>query len=551
MVSMPPRSVSRRPTMWGSLSCTRSTSAAYGTRRGAVGPPEGARSLRRSCHPDLRSPSIGSCRGSRPNGTSTRPARAGRSSTAACASSTSPGSRRCPSGSRCAVASAWRSSPTSSTGCSGGCSTSPSSEAARCSSSAATRLLLLFVGDDHPQQAAAAAVEMRAALRTAIEEPLSVGRVQLRMSVGLHSGTVQLFRVGTLHQELIVTGPAATRTTEMEHAASAGQIFVSPEMALRLPRQATKPGPPGTMVLRWRQAPVAPTGPRARRPLPAETVDACLPAILREHLRPGEVEFEHRIAAVAFIRYRGVDSLLETEGPDAVADALHAVVSTVQEAADDAGRRVPGQRHRRGRRQDHPRQRGAAGPGRPRGAAAPSAALDRRHGSPAAAADRRQRRPRVRRHDRRHPSRDLHRHGRHGEPRRAPDERRAGGRGLRHRRRARPVAADLRHARPSSRSRSRARRSRSRPTPWTTRSAGARRPHQEGPFVGRRDELQAVTEVLQRSRAGPEGRPDHRRGHRHGEEPPGDGGARRRRGLQLLHGAGRAGWHHELLPRVP
>ena len=57
-------------------------------------------------------------------------------------------------------------------------------------------LLLLFVGDDHPQQAAAAAVEMRAALRTAIEEPLSVGRVQLRMSVGLHSGTVQLFRSG-------------------------------------------------------------------------------------------------------------------------------------------------------------------------------------------------------------------------------------------------------------------------------------------------------------------------------------------------------------------
>ena len=198
-------------------------------------------------------------------------------------------------------------------------------------------LLLLFIGDDHPQQAAAAAVEMRAALRTAIEEPLSVGRVQLRMSVGLHSGTVQLFRVGTLHQELIVTGPAATRTTEMEHAASAGEIFVSPEMARRLPLQATKLGPSGTEVLRWRRAPVAPTGFRSRRSLPAETVDACLPAILREHLRPGEVEFEHRIAAVAFIRFRGVDALLRRRRPDAVADALHSVVSTVQVAADDAG----------------------------------------------------------------------------------------------------------------------------------------------------------------------------------------------------------------------
>ena len=71
--------------------------------------------------------------------------------------------------------------------------------------------------------------------------------------------------------------------------------------------------------------------------MPAETVEACLPAILREHLRPGEVEFEHRIAAVAFIRFRGVDALLAERGPDAVADALHAVVSTVQVAADEAG----------------------------------------------------------------------------------------------------------------------------------------------------------------------------------------------------------------------
>jgi class 3 adenylate cyclase/tetratricopeptide (TPR) repeat protein len=198
-------------------------------------------------------------------------------------------------------------------------------------------LLLLFDGDDHPRQAAAAAVEMRAALRAATQVPMSVGKVQLRMSVGLHSGTVQLFRVGTLHHELIVTGPAATRTTQMEHAASAGEIFVSPEMARRLPLDATRPGPSETMVLRWRRAPVAPSGARVRRQVPADTIDACLPEILREHLRPGEVDFEHRIAAVAFIRFRGVDALLASAGPDALADALHAVVSTVQRAADDAG----------------------------------------------------------------------------------------------------------------------------------------------------------------------------------------------------------------------
>src|SRR5688572_30736839 len=119
-------------------------------------------------------------------------------------------------------------------------------------------LLLLFDGPDHPVQGACAAVEMRAALRDATQVPLSVGRVRLRMSVGVHSGRVHLFRVGTSHHELIVTGPAATRTTEMEHAASAGEILISPETAASLPASATRPGPAGGCLLRWRGAPWPP-----------------------------------------------------------------------------------------------------------------------------------------------------------------------------------------------------------------------------------------------------------------------------------------------------
>jgi class 3 adenylate cyclase len=55
-------------------------------------------------------------------------------------------------------------------------------------------LLLLFDSPDHPEQGAAAAVEMRAALREATKVPLSVGRVNLRMSVGLHAGEPPTFR---------------------------------------------------------------------------------------------------------------------------------------------------------------------------------------------------------------------------------------------------------------------------------------------------------------------------------------------------------------------
>ena len=198
-------------------------------------------------------------------------------------------------------------------------------------------LLLLFDGDDHPVQAACAAVEMRAALRKAATIPTSVGRVPLRMSIGLHSGDVHLFRVGSLHRELIVTGPGASRTTEMEAAASAGQILVSPEMAERLPRGAAPIELDGGRLLRWRRAVVPPVGTLARRPVPVGHIERCLPAVLREHLGHGAIEFEHRIATVGFIEFHGVDELLATDGAAAVAIELDAVVSIVEEACEESG----------------------------------------------------------------------------------------------------------------------------------------------------------------------------------------------------------------------
>ena len=87
-----------------------------------------------------------------------------------------------------------------------------------------------------------AAVAMRSALREARTLPTSVGRVNLRMSVGLHSGSFYFFRTGGSHRELIVSGPAATATTRMEQEADAGQIVVSSSTAARLPANAI--GPP-------------------------------------------------------------------------------------------------------------------------------------------------------------------------------------------------------------------------------------------------------------------------------------------------------------------
>src|SRR5215471_7848684 len=95
-------------------------------------------------------------------------------------------------------------------------------------------LLLLYQGDGHAERAARAAFEMRRTLRAIGRPRTSAGPVQLRMHAGLHTGRFQFFLVGESHRELLVTGPAATRTVEMEGASEAGEILVSPETAAQL-----------------------------------------------------------------------------------------------------------------------------------------------------------------------------------------------------------------------------------------------------------------------------------------------------------------------------
>ncbi len=198
-------------------------------------------------------------------------------------------------------------------------------------------LLLQFVGDDHPVHAACAAVEMRAALRDAAQIKTSVGRVPLRMSVGIHSGIVHLFKVGSSHRELVVTGPAATRVALMESTADAGEILISPETALRLPFGAVGAAKGDGLLLRWRQSPIASVGALPRLPVPIETIASSLPVVLRGYLGQGATEAEHRVATVGFVKFQGVDALMESAGPDGVADALHELVSVTQHAVDSAG----------------------------------------------------------------------------------------------------------------------------------------------------------------------------------------------------------------------
>jgi class 3 adenylate cyclase/tetratricopeptide (TPR) repeat protein len=195
-------------------------------------------------------------------------------------------------------------------------------------------LLLLFDGAGHPERAATSAIRMRETMGRVGRLTTSVGAVRLRMSVGVHSGTIHAFRVGGSHKELLLTGPAASQTVAMEAAADAGEILVSPATAAALPATFLGNGK-GDGVLLRRKRLGAPEH-LGHLPVPPTTADLrhAVPVGLRHHLLSGDAEAEHRHATVAFIHFDGTDDLLAAAGPDAVATALDALVREVQAAAE-------------------------------------------------------------------------------------------------------------------------------------------------------------------------------------------------------------------------
>jgi len=195
-------------------------------------------------------------------------------------------------------------------------------------------LLLLYDDEDHAPRAARAAFEMRRTLRAIGRPRTSVGAVQLKMHAGLHTGRFQFFLVGESHRELLVAGPAASRTVEMEAASEAGEILLSPETAqlLHADTLGEEKGP--GKLLR-----AAPDIRGELVPLPdveGLPIELAVPASLRAQLlEVGPLEGEHRHAAIGFIRYAGIDEVIATEGPEAAAEALEVLTHTVQAAADE------------------------------------------------------------------------------------------------------------------------------------------------------------------------------------------------------------------------
>lgn len=192
-------------------------------------------------------------------------------------------------------------------------------------------VLLLFEGPEHALLACRAAHEMRATMRRIGRLRTSVGVVQLKMSVGIDSGSFDFFLVGRRHHELLVAGPAATTTAVMEQTADAGEIVVSATTAAQLPARLLG-APKGEGVLLRAGPDVAPRSRCWILDGHEGAAGDCLDAAIREHLLTEVGEGEHRQVAVGFVEVSGVDDVLLQQGPGATAGALHDLLVLVQEA---------------------------------------------------------------------------------------------------------------------------------------------------------------------------------------------------------------------------
>ena len=201
-------------------------------------------------------------------------------------------------------------------------------------------VLLLLDGPGHPLRAARAARGMHRVLGRVGHLRTSAGRVVLRASSGIHSGTVHLVLAGDplVHRELIVVGPAASAVCRTDAAAGPGQIVVSDATARALPSQLLGATVPTGRVLLNQAVPAPAVLPvESARVVPPELLATLLPPQLRIHLTEHESEPEHRMVAAAFLRFDGTDRLLEERGPGRLAAAVDELVRNVQDSVSRHG----------------------------------------------------------------------------------------------------------------------------------------------------------------------------------------------------------------------
>ena len=192
-------------------------------------------------------------------------------------------------------------------------------------------LLLLFDGEGHEERAALSALAMQRYIAEAGSGESSVGPVRLGMAGGLVSGPCHFFLLGRHQRELVVCGPSASATLELEDAAESGEILASRRTIEALQGFAGDERD-GAFLLRADAAPVE-LPPRPDTARSGGHLAELVPPLLRAPIEDDAVEAEHRLATAAFVKFSGTDALVaDLDAAEAALGALADVVSSETDA---------------------------------------------------------------------------------------------------------------------------------------------------------------------------------------------------------------------------
>ncbi|HEX2152592.1 MAG TPA: adenylate/guanylate cyclase domain-containing protein [Acidimicrobiia bacterium] len=193
-------------------------------------------------------------------------------------------------------------------------------------------LLIFYQGPDHARRACQRALTMQKELGRVGRIERGGAVVRLRMSIGVNSGMFDFVVAGEDHLDLLILGEAATHTIEMEAAASAGQVLVG-EATARLADGARFGARVGGGRL-LRSVPSCPPAPPPTSAVEHDSTRFVAPS-LRDRL--GELDHEHRWAAVAFAQLGAVDSTLAARGSDEVFGLVQRFTTELMQTLDDYG----------------------------------------------------------------------------------------------------------------------------------------------------------------------------------------------------------------------
>ncbi len=198
-------------------------------------------------------------------------------------------------------------------------------------------LLLQFTGGEHALRAVHAAWGMRRKLRELQPLQSSAGQVRLRMSVGVHSGPIDMFLVGSSHRELMLVGPGASTVVAMEGAAGPGQIMVSQGVVDILGDQVKVAAHGDGYRLRGDTSVPTTTPQPDTKGDTGGLAERLLPPAVRDRLAIGVPTAEHRVCVTAFVKFSGTDELLADQGPEATAQVLDDLVRLLDDAVAPDG----------------------------------------------------------------------------------------------------------------------------------------------------------------------------------------------------------------------